>query len=236
MDVAQKIRKSQRFIDLCHGELNLVPTIDQFVKSRGLKSAIDLGCEDGLALWFLHHQFEIQFLTGIEYDTQEELVDRLNNSGNCKESIVSIFQRYQNEFTTSINAICPKITKSSEFDARFNYVFKEGIIPHLAQCNAKFDVVICSNVLHYIRQRESDLRDCFLGIDKIASDNALIYIRINELLEGKRNPVIQSFDDYKLLATELLSTDRKLEIFENVVPNSRQGRAITITNIPLLSH
>ncbi len=148
------------FAGLLGGEMD--PRVASAFYARLRKSVLDIGTENGAALWYLYHRFQQM--------TEFHGVDKIAQP-------TSLFGLYQN-WTRSGNREPDRVlTSKKDFDTRFN--FRYGWDVCTEQIERTYDVVVASHVLHYLDYY--DLEEVLKKIRSAMAKDALVYVSIKEM-------------------------------------------------------
>jgi SAM-dependent methyltransferase len=158
--------------------------IEEFL-IRPCLTGLDLGCDTGVALYLLYHDFNFQRGVGVDLNSIEEIVKRniaLNKRLlNIDISIEnSIFDVYKNniKFTDDDKTGRDEYIDEINFNNVFEFHLKTRALQFLIGNTEKFDLVILSNLLHLIE--DVNERRLTLSYAKRAiKKGGLIFVKVN---------------------------------------------------------
>lgn len=142
--------------------------------ARPRRSALDIGTEDGSALWYLHHQMpSMTELHGVD-KTALQIVLRNKSKGEVART--TLFELYQDWVTSMGKQPTGVLKTADEFDKLFKFTFDWDIC--FQNIDRTYDFVIAGHLLHYLAGDELDAAlkkiRCAMG------EEALVYASIKE--------------------------------------------------------
>ncbi len=165
------------------------------------EAVLDLGCGDGLALAMIYHNHKPSKLVGIERWSESQV---LSGNGHETPRYSSFYAAYLGNLKMTDGAV--GIGSAIDFWTLLGLRTGLRIEEYLASCSEQFDLVLCSNVLHYI-PKLAVLEEILTGIARVLSPKGLFYFRVIERPgnpPGWRELEDYDFDDFDRLVREHL--------------------------------
>jgi len=136
---------------------------------------LDIGCREGATGFVLHHIFGIPFIDGLEREPLAPLLEQTaQNAGHPK--YIDHFDLYQQIIKPDPTSdAIPELISKRAFSAAFHLQYGTDA----ANSNwprPAYDMILCSNVLHYLNKSEFDL--LAHRIKEHIRSHTLIYMRI----------------------------------------------------------
>lgn len=127
--------------------------VKERLKRTRRRHALDLGCAEATDLLMLYHAIGFERLEGVDSSPEERIMDKYNKSHG--KAYRDRFSAYQGGFTLDPNDAVKTLLTDAEFKEILSvqeefiqrYTFKEPL----------YDVIIASNVLHYLTKRDVEV-------------------------------------------------------------------------------
>ena len=198
------------------------------LRSDGVTSVLDVGFREGLALYPLYHKYGFRELVGIEISSERQLVAQINKDQN--ESFVKLFDVYSKFFRVvpelSGQQVLPKLISEAEYRRIFDFRYSCDAGEFVGKNSNQYDLIICSNVLHSIPDLDK-VKKIVSGLKEYMSKKGYIYFRIKERPGGS---AIKHFHLFEEIINESFPNP-SLRMYNHEV-HPREGRAVTLTNLP----
>ena len=135
------------------------------------QAVLDLGCGDALCLALLYHSHGPKRLVGVERWSEEEVLSSRESEYRSLHEAYLAHMKFDDESMPIQNA--------EDFRTILGLQMGLSIEEYLRSCSERFDLVICSDVLHYIGKR-AVLDQVLWGIRTVLSEEGLFFLRVIE--------------------------------------------------------
>jgi SAM-dependent methyltransferase len=172
------------------GECNGNKVFKKLSQKKGI-NILDLGSRFPSYLIIAYHELDTKLLRAIDkcYDEQACIENLLNSELNQIEfEIFNKINNFYEAYTICINPDENSFRKNKMSEAEFrkvildNYSFNTKIENYLHESIEKFDLIICSNVLHFTNQSDNLISK----IKNLLTEDGIIYIKI-QITNEKNN-------------------------------------------------
>lgn len=167
------------------------PQLHKYLKSKMLLKVLDLGANVPIMSYVLYHNYNCDF-TSIDSDSKEGCLsywlDWQSSAGVIKESVKkkllaasSFYDVYKAIMELDDGNINPLISSQKIHDEIFlkKYFFETDILDFLKkEANEKFDIIIASNILHFIPFEE--IRTLLQNINSHLNKNGVVFFRVQK--------------------------------------------------------
>ena len=212
---------SSRFFDFIV-ENGGSPVID-WPRLRRLDSVLDVGSFDGLSLAVLYHDFGFQTLHGVDLRTEAQIVRELSERTGTQFS--SLYEYYKIALTTGGE---PRMT-IAQFESRLRFEFGTDFFSSGGEVFGKYDLVVCSNVLHEMFY-EQQVRHCLNRLKDSLEENGSVFISVKERPAGAvhRKFAMDAYDD---MVEHVFG--QSFEVGRISLTTEEEGTALVYTNLLL---
>lgn len=187
----------------------------EVIKQNEPLNCIDIGCGYPINLSNLYHLYNCSNLIGNDIKSENECVKyfKTHNKNfysyevneNLKKA-KTFFDIYTATHVEEEGEI-PKLTSIDEYEKIFLSGYKIGDIREIEIDIMPFDIIICSNVLHF--ENDEEKRLMFLNkIKDLVSKNGLIFIRVE-------NRPTFDYNNFKIQFKSLFPNCEIFEVVEN---------------------
>ncbi len=221
------------FLDVIKDENAALSLRQQIPISGRVSKMLDLGFESPTTLEVAYHVLGIELMTGVDKDSERDLINRClegEHTSVSRYGRFSWYDYYSQNVTPDSNTYPPKIKTKQVYDTIFRLRHNIGMLDFLRRNSEQFGLVILSNSLHHIPTRKQALE--ILRLIKWAiRDGGIFYIRVKEF-DKNRVFKLMPLNIYHDLMEEVFGKDNfKVCLQEtNEVPTPEEGRALTFWN------
>lgn len=140
------------------------------------ETVLDIGCGSGFSLWMLYYTFGVRGLFGFDRSSPHKILERDNKfRGTKHKCLEELWLSVFNE--EAPGDVIPPITTIEGYIGIAQIEF-QTTEPH-ANWPAKFDIVVCSNMLHFSRS-VSQADEYLRMIADRMREGALVYISVKD--------------------------------------------------------
>jgi hypothetical protein len=197
--------------------------INQTLRNRNPMSALDIGTEDGSALWYIYHKLpSVKILHGVDSATLRHVLRMQAKKGTPSNSIYELYQRWISSMTTEPSRAIKTVDEfNSLFDLRYDWDIRRE------NFERTYDMVIAGHVLHYLPG--PSLESVMGKIRSAMAQDALVYVSI------KQRPFsgYGTGNSWEYCVEVMREAAKSWGLEEHTLPEreNHEGRAFVITNI-----
>lgn len=183
MQPAAKFGQEEYFYELFCGVLS--PEVRNRFERFNATTVLDIGCGHGNGLWTLYYTFGIKGLFGFDHATERNILDVAGQNvyGDMIDYWLANFTQ------AAPGDAIPPITSREGYTGVANLAY--GIPPPFDAWPREFDVVLCSQVLHY-QVDGRGVRDMLRYIKQKKHSESLVYISMKDGFKRQDGPVVDS--------------------------------------------
>ena len=209
---ATSIVQSAFFYHVLNGKPR--PAVESAFARVKPKSALEIGCGLGATLPLLYHQYGVRDLLGIEKHSEIDEITAFNDYRRSLGEHTDIKSRYDHYMRYKFDARSSPSFHLPEEEFNLSMPIKYNTdIRSLYLASGRFDLIVASNVLHYLTLAEQQV--VLHEMKRWATPNALFYIRIKE---GFQYVGGSSFENLKFMC-QRFAEERRLKVQRSVGGN-----------------